>query len=117
MANEISINLSVTVSISGQSATGTVTSSDNASTFIGNEQTIGTAAETLTFVDVGSPPAFLFVRNMDSTNYVEVDSVNTFDSFPQKILAGRGVFLYPQTGTIYAKANTSSVKCWIVSAS
>lgn len=118
MANEITTNLTVSVTIDGQTAIGSITGQSDASNnaFIGNEQIIGTVAETLLLGDIGSSPVFVFLRNMDTANYVEVDSANTFDKFPQKILPGKGVFLYPETGTIYLKANTASVRVWVVAA-
>lgn len=118
MANEISTNINVTVTVSGQVATGTVTGLSDATNnaFIGNEQLIGTAAETILLGDIGGTPAFLFVRNMDATNYVQIDAVNTFDAFPQKVFPGKGVYLYPQTGTIYIKADTAPVRVWVVAA-
>lgn len=118
MANEISTNINVTVTVNGQIATGTVSGLADASNnaFIGNEQIIGTAAETILLGDIGATPVFIFIRNMDTTNYVEVDAVNTFTSFPQKIFPGKGVYLYPETGTIYIKANTASVRVWVVAA-
>ncbi len=118
MANEISLNLTVTVSMSGQSATGSVAGQSDATNgaFIGNEQIIGTTAETIFLGDIGATPVFLFVRNMDDTNFVQVDNVNTMANFPQKISPGKGVFLFPQTGTIYCKADTAACKVWVVAA-
>jgi hypothetical protein len=72
-------------------------------------QTIGTTSETLVLGDLANVGGGLFLKNTDSTNYVEIDSASTFDKFPQKILAGRAIFLASQTLTIYAKANTASV--------
>jgi len=118
MANEINTSINVTVTVNGQVATGTVSGQSDATNnaFIGNEQLIGTSAETILMGDIGATPVFLFVRNMDTTNYVEVDAVNTFNAFPQKIFPGKGVYLYPETGTVYIKANTASVRVWIVAA-
>lgn len=118
MANEISTSISVTVSLSGQIATGTVTGLSDASNnaFMGNEQLIGTSAETIFLGDIGSAPVFLFVRNMDATNFVTVDSVNTLVNFPQVIMPGKAIYLFPQTGTIYCKADTASCRIWVVSA-
>lgn len=118
MANEISTNLNVSVSVNSQLASGAVNNQMDASNnaFIGNEQTIGTSSETIFLGDVGSTPVFLFVRNMDDTNYVEVDSASTMDKFPQKLLPGRGVYLFPQSGTIYCRANTATCRIWVVAA-
>ena len=117
MANEISTSLAVTVSYSGQSAAGTVAAqSDLTTTFIGNEQIIGITAETFDLGDVGASPKFLFVKNLDSTNFITVDAVNTFDAFPQVILPGQGVYLAPPSGTVYCIADTAPCKVFVCSA-
>lgn len=72
-----------------------------------NDQNIGTVAEALNFGDITTVD-HLYVENLDATNYVQVDSANTFDKFPQKIIAGDPAKLAPQTATIYAKANTAA---------
>lgn len=118
MANEISTNINVTVTINGQIVTGNVSGPSDASNpgFIGNEQLIGTTAETIFLGDIGATPQFLFVRNMDGTNFVTVDAVSALTSFPQKILPNKGIYLTPETGTIYAKADTAACKIWVVAA-
>jgi hypothetical protein len=73
-------------------------------------QLIGTTAEAISFGDVGNPPKKVVVVNRDATNYVEIDSANTFDKFPQKLTPGDFIVLSPQTATIYAKANTADVR-------
>ena len=75
----------------------------------GGTQSIATSATALELGAV-STIGGLFIYNGDSTNYVEIDSANTFDKFPQKILPLRGILLAPQTTTIYAKANTAAVE-------
>lgn len=80
-------------------------------TGLGNVQTVGTAAELLLVGDAVPANGYLFIYNQDATNYVEVDSANTFDKFPQKITAGKFVVLMPETSTIYLKANTGSCNC------
>lgn len=57
---------------------------------------------------------FLLLKNLSAANYVEIDSVNTFNGFPQKILAGEFILLKPQTATIYARANTAEVNLQVV---
>ena len=77
---------------------------------IQSTQLIGTTAEALTFDEISGAPQSLLIENLDSTNYVEIDSASAMDKFPQKLLAGDAVLLKPQTGTIYAKANTAAVR-------
>lgn len=115
MANEITANLNVTINDNGNSASGGAAFTANFSgNFIGNEQTIATTAETLLLGDVGSNPVILFVKNLDDTNFITVDAVNTLDSFPQVLQPGQAVVLCPTTGTIYCKADTASCKVLVV---
>lgn len=115
MANEANVSINVTVASSGQSAIGTLTSQFDATTaFIGNEQIIGTTDETIQMGDVPSLATFVFVKNMDATNYVTIDSASTYDKWPQVILPGKGVFLIPGSNVIHVKANTAPCKIFVV---
>lgn len=73
------------------------------------QQTIGTTSEAIALGDLANVTGGLFIKNNDATNYVEVDSANTYDKFPQKILPGRAILLASQTVTLHAKANTAAV--------
>lgn len=116
MANEISITVNAAISTNGQGASGNTTyRADLAAQFIGEEQTVATSAATLALGSVASP-SFVYVRNLDATNYLQVDSANTFDKFPQKIQPGAALLLFPETGTIYAKANVASVQVFVIAA-
>ena len=66
-------------------------------------QEIGTSEEAL---DVGNitTTGYIFLVNLDSTNYVEVGLTG---SYPIKVPAGEGA-LFKANGTIYAKANSSA---------
>jgi hypothetical protein len=116
MANNISAscNLSLSMGTTALGGTASLSAAQVGSTGLANVQDIGTGAETITFVDAVPSGGYLMLINQDSTNYVEIDSVNTFNSFPQKITAGKFIFLMPQTSTIYAKANTAAVKLLVV---
>jgi hypothetical protein len=114
MANEISINLTAAVNDSGNSVSGTATYSANFSgNFIGNEQTVGTTAEVVQFGDV-TTPVIVLVKNLDTTNFIQVDSISTMANFPQKLHPGQGCLLLPETGTIYCKADTATCKVLVV---
>jgi hypothetical protein len=76
-------------------------------------QTIGTTTEAIALGDLANVGGGLFIKNNDETNYVEVDSANTYDKFPQKILPGRAIFLASQTTTLHARANTAAVSITI----
>lgn len=115
MANEVQVSAGLSVSKSGislgVSGAKSITQAGNANT--GTVQNIGTSAEALSVGDV-STIGYLLIKNQDATNFVEVDSANTFDAFPQKLLPGEFVLLKPQTATIYLKADTDPVDVYFV---
>ncbi len=72
-------------------------------------QNIATSATQITLGNVSGVPPALLIRNLDATNYVEVDANTSFNGFPQKILPGAAILLAPEIATIYAKAHTTAV--------
>jgi len=110
MSNEISASLSLSAALGGLSVSGSAGFRANAQAngFFESEQSIATSATALDFSALGTPQ-LLFVKNLDETNFVQIDANNSFNGFPQKVLPGQGILLAPQTGTIYAKANTAAV--------
>jgi len=116
MANEISANLSCTISQSGQSVSGTQSFSANLSStaFIGEEVTIGSSSAATIYIGGLSNPTVVLILNQDTTNFITVDNVVGLGNFPQKLLPGQGVLLLPDTGTIYAKADTAPCQAWVV---
>lgn len=116
MANSITVNAQLILnlaaggSISGLAA---ITEVQTGSHGIENVQNIGTTAENITLGDCANA-AFILIKNLDPTNYVEVDSASAMTSFPQKIKPGGMILLSPETITIWAKANTAACDCLIV---
>lgn len=114
MAREIQFNSQLAASKNGASINLSVSKVlDMAgNSMIQETQDITTGGVALTFGDVSGAPKKLIVVNLDATNFVEIDSANTFDKFPQKLVAGDFALLSPQTATIYARANTATVRVW-----
>ena len=79
-------------------------------------QTIGTTSEALDLGDLANVQGGLCIKNLDETNYVEIDSASTFDKWPQKILPGGCIFVSSQTVTLYAKAHTAPVNITVAAA-
>ncbi len=72
-------------------------------------QSIGTTEEELAQgADLGTP-GYVFVKNLDSTNYVELGA--TTGVYTIKLKAGEIALWRHDSATIYAKANTSAVLC------
>jgi hypothetical protein len=115
MAQEITTTVTNSITLQGQTASGNTTfRSDLGGDFLGEEQTIGnTSSALLKFGDMTSMST-LYIRNLDTTNSVQVDSTGAMSNFPQLIVAGAAILLTPQTMSIYAKASGAPVKVWIV---
>jgi len=69
---------------------------------------VGTSEEELTqHADVGTP-GWVYAKNLDSTNYVEIGS--TTGVYDVKLLAGEAAIWRHNSATVYAKANTAACK-------
>lgn len=69
-------------------------------------QSVGTSEEELAQgADLGTP-GYVFIKNMDSTNYVEVGS--TTGVYDLKLQAGECAVYRHNSNTLYAKANTAA---------
>ena len=83
--------------------------------FVNIEQEIGTGAwEAVSVTDIGTL-GFLFIRNEDAVNYVEIATANDDTGIFGRISAGRGLPVDVVSGaTYYLKANTATVKVVIL---
>lgn len=122
MANEITFAASLSISKSGATATGNITDQEDLAGVgkLATTQNIGTAAETLTFPSdlTTEGITYLWIRNLDATNYVELALDSGMAQVFAKIPAGKVALFPPATGnpTIYARANTAAVNVQIVAA-
>lgn len=112
MANEITItaNLSaVKGSLSvRKDSTLRVTMAGTAS--MDNVQNIGTAYEQIVIPAEIATAGYAWVRNLDTTNYVEIGVVVAATFYPLMVLkAGEMSLVRFATTTFYAKANTAAV--------
>ena len=108
MANE----LSITVSMLFNKAGSTVSRSESKSVTVTGDafthqvQEIGTSEETVAQgADVGTP-GYMFVKNLDSTNYIEIGV--TTGVYTVKLLAGEFALFRCAGATIYAIAYTGA---------
>lgn len=107
MADELSINLTLSYSKGGDSVRISDTWKEDISGdgHIDNVQNIGTSEESVTLGDI-STPGYVFIENLDSTNYVEIAATTT--EYCVKLGAGQ-MCLFPLDGTtLFAKANTAA---------
>jgi hypothetical protein len=77
-------------------------------------QGIGTSEEELAQgADLGTP-GYVFIKNLDATNYVEVGS--TTGVYDIKLKAGEIAVYRHNSATLYAKANTAAcnVEYWVI---
>jgi len=112
MANQItfSINAAVTLAAGGSIlGVGSTTATQAGTNNIGSVQNVGTTTESVALGDV-TTIGYLFVKNLDATNYVEFD-LNTPVAGTAfcKLLPGECAFIPTRQTTIYAKANTAAV--------
>ena len=108
MASELSVQSSLSYSKDGDidqiAEAFTVTVSGTAR--ISGRQTIGTTEETLALGDVSSV-GVVWIKNLDSTNYVTVGTVTSQRGF--KILPGESFPFRAANNAIYIAANTAAV--------
>lgn len=110
MANEITASASLSVAKGGAtiSGSGSKTADMAGDQMLSNVQIVTTSAAALvvgSVVTVG----YIWLKNMDATNYIEValDSAVSTQIFA-KLLAGDVTLIKAATATIYVKANTAS---------
>jgi len=113
MANEISITLGMTVSKSNLAFKWDQTTTTWDMTGTGGPTpgyiTVGTSEESTAFPELGTLGWF-FMKNLDSTNYVQWGFSTTV--YGGRIKAGEtaGPFRLEPGATLYLKANTAAVK-------
>jgi hypothetical protein len=113
MANEITASVSLSASKDNASMTVSASKTFDMSNedMIQATQAIGTSAEALALGDIAAPAAYIYVRNMDPTNFVVLSLVSDGSTPFSKIRPGHfAMFPPPESGTIYAKADTATVR-------
>jgi hypothetical protein len=117
MANEIVLTGGLNVTKSGVtvSANGSKTIDMSGDQLLGNVQIIGTVTEALSFVDVVTI-GYVYVKNLDTTNFIEIGLVTAVTSGNALITLKAGEFaVFPTRQTvIYAKADTAPCNLQIV---
>jgi len=108
MSNELSLSVSLTFNKGGASVSRSegiqVTVTGDA--FSHEVQEVGTAEEELAQgADLGTP-GYMFIKNLDATNYVEVGS--TTGVYDIKLKAGEIALYRHNSATVYAKSNTAA---------
>jgi len=116
MSNTITVSVSAAVTFGAGGSingTGSFNVTQAGTDNIGNVQNIGTSTEALVLGDV-TTIGYLFLKNQDATNYVEISLTNPVgaEAFI-KLLAGESAFIPTRQTTIYAKANTAAVDLFV----
>lgn len=111
MANEISKTIRFIVTKNGAITTysNNVRQDMAGAKMIQNIQNIGTSAETIGLGDISGVPGKVIIKNLSSTNFVEIGGDSGLTVFKLKILAGDEQIIAPTSATIYAKADTAAV--------
>lgn len=110
MANEINISANISVNKGGWNAKGSGSKSITMSgaDMLQDTQDIGTSAEAVTWGEITGAPKYVFIKNLDSTNYVTIGWTNPPTEIP--LLPGEIALFPTSTATFYALANTATVK-------
>lgn len=106
MANELNLSMSLSFSKGGAKVDRSegVQVDVTGDAYTSNVQEVGTSEEViLEGTDLGTP-GYVFIKNLDDANYVEVGLTA---SYPVKLKAEE-VALFRANGAIYAKANTAA---------
>ena len=116
MANEITANISTRATKNGATVD---FRSNNRITMAGNEmvsltQSVGTTSEVLLLGELVTAPGVLAIKNLDSTNYIEIGGDSGLTVFKLKLLPGQFCQFQPTSATIYVKANTAAVRIQVV---
>ena len=95
--------------ISGQTISGTAaTNGDMTGTRAMNRIVKATTTDaTLPLTDFDNVGQVM-LTNLDPTNSILVDAVNTYNAFPQTLLAGKSIILAPATTTIHFKSSAGT---------
>lgn len=120
MANEITIAISLAASKGGTTVQGAVTRQQTltGTGLWSNTQSIGTAAEALSFPGDLTTEGIsaVYIKNADPTNFVELALDSGMTNKFAKILAGEVACFRPYIGnpTFYAKADTAACNVQMV---
>lgn len=107
MANEIQVTANLQASKSGAAiqSQGNFTRDMAGSQMVQNTQSIPTAWTLLVFGNLAGTPAKALIRNLDTTNYVELAEDNAGAHKQDKLLPNGDFVVRSPVGAIYAKAN------------
>jgi hypothetical protein len=116
MANEIYSALTLTARKSGAivSLSSSINQDMTGSNMLQATQLIGTTAELVGFGDISGAPSQVMIKNLDTTNFVELGGDSGLTVFKLKLMPGKHLLIPPSSGTLYAKADTANVRIQIV---
>lgn len=115
MANLITFNAVLSAVVLGAQVSATASGQSNmaGNGMLEGTQLIPTNEAT---VNVGSHTGggFIFIKNVDPTNFVEVDVATNIAVWPQKLFPNDFIILKPETSVLYARANVASVEILVL---
>jgi len=107
MAKEISIGVTISFRKGGAqvSRSESITVDVTGDAFSHEVQAVGITEEELAQGSEVGTPGYMFIKNLDATNYVEIGS--TTGVYDIKLKAGEVCLYRHNSATVYAKANTA----------
>lgn len=116
MANEIT--QSITLSVTKNGATASFSASKRidmaGDDYLTGTQLIGTSAEVVALGEITGAPGAIAIKNLDAANFIEIGGDSGLTVFKIKIRPGQSALFEPSAATLYALANTASVRIQIL---
>lgn len=115
MANEISVSVSLSASKGGAtgSGLGSITITMAGDQMLTNVQTVAPGAAEAVFLGDVSTIGYVFIKNLSSVDPLDVDGVETMDSFKQTLLAGEFILIKPVSTAIWLEATAGTVNALV----
>lgn len=120
MADEITTTIQIRAAKAGASLSFASSKNNNmaGAVIYQNTQAIGTSTEQITLpADLSGTPSFLVLKNLDTTNYVEVGLNTPVTQIFAKLTAGQSLLIPCGTATYYALANTAACNVMVIALS
>lgn len=110
MASEIKTQIQLTCNKGGAAVNvgGSVIQDMAGAQMVQNTQIVTTSIAALSMGAITGVPAWVYLKNLDATNYIELSTDNAMANKFMKILPGGSVLFPPSSATIYVRAHTAS---------
>ena len=111
MANELSVHAGLVANLNGAnlSASGSASVTVSGDAFVKKVVSVGIVREAVASSSDLSSYGYVFIKNLDTTNYIEVGCYNSDIYYTVKVKAGEVALFRSAGNALYAKANSADV--------